>query len=71
MPAFAYQRLVLKLGTSTLTAGRPRLASAQIVDLVRAEPGVLHGRASVRRGSQVHGVGLVPGEALFNLVDWR
>jgi glutamate 5-kinase len=32
---YHYHRLVIKLGTSTLTAGTPRLAPAQIVDLVR------------------------------------
>ncbi len=35
MSTFAYRRLVVKLGTSTLTAGGPRLAPAQIVELVR------------------------------------
>jgi glutamate 5-kinase len=35
MPAPVYQRLVVKLGTSTLTAGTPRLAPAHIVELVR------------------------------------
>ena len=35
MSAFAYQRIVVKLGTSTLTAGTPRLAPAVIVELVR------------------------------------
>ncbi len=35
MPDFAYHRIVVKLGTSTLTAGTPRLAPAVIVELVR------------------------------------
>jgi glutamate 5-kinase len=30
-----YRRVVIKLGTSTLTAGTPRLAPAAIVELVR------------------------------------
>ncbi|MCC7358173.1 MAG: glutamate 5-kinase [Anaerolineales bacterium] len=35
MQARHYQRVVVKLGTSTLTAGTPRLAPAVIVELVR------------------------------------
>jgi glutamate 5-kinase len=35
MPPFAYQRVVVKLGTSTLTAGTQRLAPAVMVELVR------------------------------------
>jgi glutamate 5-kinase len=35
MPPLAYRRVVVKLGTSTLTVGTPRLAPAQIVELVR------------------------------------
>ncbi len=35
MSDFVYRRVVVKLGTSTLTAGTARLAPAQIVDLVR------------------------------------
>src|SRR4051812_42145248 len=40
MSAFAYRRIVVKLGTSTLTAGTPRLAPAQIVELVRQMAGL-------------------------------
>src|SRR5258708_24006003 len=35
MPDLAYQRVVVKLGTSTLTGGTARLAPARIVELVR------------------------------------
>ncbi len=35
MPELAYPRVVVKLGTSTLTGGSPRLAPARIVELVR------------------------------------
>ena len=35
MSDLAYQRIVVKLGTSTLTGGTPRLAPARIVELVR------------------------------------
>ncbi|HEY4688356.1 MAG TPA: glutamate 5-kinase [Anaerolineae bacterium] len=35
MPGYAYQRIVVKLGTSTLTAGTPYLSPPRIVDLVR------------------------------------
>jgi glutamate 5-kinase len=34
-PALAYQRIVVKLGTSSLTAGTPRLAPARMVELAR------------------------------------
>ena len=41
MSARRYQRVVIKLGTSTLTAGTPRLAPAAIVELVRQMAGLI------------------------------
>ena len=35
MSLFQYRRLVVKLGTSTLTAGTPHLSPPHIVELVR------------------------------------
>ncbi len=40
MADLAYQRVVVKLGTSTLTGGTPRLAPARIVELVRQMAGL-------------------------------
>jgi glutamate 5-kinase len=41
MPDLRYRRVIVKLGTSTLTGGTPRLAPAQMVELVRQMAGLL------------------------------
>src|SRR5512139_639904 len=42
-----FQRIVVKLGTSTLTAGTPRLSSPQLVDLARQVSGLFSQGAEV------------------------
>ena len=47
MSEFAYQRVVVKLGTSTLTAGTPRLAPSVMVELVRQMARLAEARCEV------------------------
>jgi glutamate 5-kinase len=69
---YAYQRIVVKLGTSTLTAGTPRLAPAHIVELVRqmsrlGEAGcevVLVSSGAIAAGRERLGVATLPSAVL-------
>src|SRR5258708_22322104 len=51
MTDLAYQRVVVKLGTSTLTGGTSRLAPARIVELVRQMTQLMEAGCEVLLGS--------------------
>ncbi|HUS17241.1 MAG TPA: glutamate 5-kinase, partial [Chloroflexia bacterium] len=72
MPPLAYHRIVVKLGTSTLTAGTPRLSPAHIVELARqmarlVEAGcevVLVSSGAIAAGRERLGVATMPSAVL-------